>query len=80
MYPVEVEFLVLKNIQSWNRIEHLEINPCTYGQLIYDKGDKNIQREKDTLFIKWCWENCIATCKRRKLQYFLTHVQKSTQN
>ena len=23
-----------------------EINPCTYGQLIYDKGRKNIHREK----------------------------------
>ena len=34
-----------------------------HGQLIYDKGGKDIQRRKDSLFGKQCWENWIATSK-----------------
>ena len=32
-----------RNTGQWNKTESPEINPCTYGYLIFDKGGKNIQ-------------------------------------
>jgi hypothetical protein len=51
---------------QWNRIEDSDMNPCSHTHLIFDKGAKNMQWRKDSLFNKCCWEKCLSAGRKLK--------------
>ena len=74
--------MVLAQKQTYSSMEHKspDINLCLYGHLIYDKGSKNIQRRKDSLFKngagktgqlyarEWSWTTSLHHIPQNKLK------------
>jgi hypothetical protein len=52
------------------------MNPHTYGHLIFDKGAKITQWKKDSIFNIWCWHNWWLSCRRMRIDPFLTPCTK----
>ena len=61
-----------REVDQWNRIEDPDFNPQTYEHLIFDKGAKSIQWKKESIFNKWCWHNWMSTCRRMKIDPYLS--------
>jgi hypothetical protein len=65
-----------RQVDQWNRIEDPEINPHTYGHLVFNKGAKTIHWKKDSIFNKWCWHNWLLSYRRRPIYPFLSPCTK----
>lgn len=62
-----------------NRIEHPEINPDIWPNDFWQVA-KTFQSRKDSIFNTWCWEVLWSTCKRRKMDPYLTSYAKINEN
>ena len=65
-----------RQVDQWNRIEDPEMNPHTYGHLIFHKRAKTIQWKKDSIFNKWCRHNWCLSCRRMRIDPFLSPCTK----
>jgi hypothetical protein len=65
-----------RQVDQWNRIEDSEMNPHTYGHLIFHNGAKTIQCTKHSVFNKCCWHNWRLSYRRMRIDQFLSPCTK----
>ena len=66
-----------KEVNQWNLIEDLDINPHAHENPIFDKEAKIIQCKKESIFNIWCWHNWMSTCRKMKINPYLSiHMNK----
>ena len=81
-FRLHYKTIVVKNVWYWHKNidQQKKIEPRNKPMhlwSIYNKGGKNMQWRKDSLFNTWCWENWKTTCKRMKLEhYVIPYIQK----
>ena len=67
---------VVKIASYWHRNRHTdngtEYRAIHLRTINLQQGGTNIQRGKDILFSKWCWESQTVACKSVKLEHTLT--------
>ena len=66
-----------RNSDQWNKIGSPEMKPHTHSHLIFDRGDKNIWRRKDSLLDKQCWKHRSITFEEWNVYSFLTPQTKT---
>jgi hypothetical protein len=59
-----------RQVDQWSRIEDPEMNPHTYGYLIFDKKAKTIQWKKDNIFNKLCCHDWQLACSLMRIDPF----------
>ena len=70
--------MVLAQKQTHESIEQnrdTRKNPHLYSQLIFNRGSKHIQWDKDSLFNKWCCEDWTECVQKNETTTFLHHTQ-----
>jgi hypothetical protein len=61
-----------KQVEQWNRIEDPEMNPNTYGHLIFDKELKGSSGKKRQHFQQTVLAHWSFSCRRKQIDPFLS--------